>query len=61
MRRDTEDILQINSIWDEIKIIRKYKRGSWYKTLYRGWLRPEHYFDYITNGYDPIILKEEVW
>jgi hypothetical protein len=61
MRVGTEDILQINSIWDEIKIIRKYKRGSWYKTKYRGWLRPEHYFDYITNGYDPIILKEEIW
>lgn len=44
---------------DNVKFIRRWKGGVWFKTLERGWIRPEDYQFYIGYKFDPIFLKEE--
>ena len=51
----------ITSIFDEIKIVRRIKRGTWLKTKHRGWIKPELYNDYLSYAFDCEILKEENW
>lgn len=43
------------------KFWRKYKKGSWFKTKERGWIRPDAYGFYLGYGFDPIFIKEEVY
>tara|TARA_R110000851_G_scaffold131429_2_gene265323 strand:- start:240 stop:404 length:165 start_codon:yes stop_codon:yes gene_type:complete len=49
----------ITNIWDEIRLIRRIKKGLWVNTEHRGWIRPELYNTYLGYGFDPIILKRE--
>ena len=49
----------ITSIWNEIRIVRRMKKGVWLKTKHRGWIRPELYNAYLGYAFDPIIIKEE--
>lgn len=49
----------INNIIDEIKLIRRLKGGEWVKTHKRGWLRIDHYNEYIGYRFDPIVIKIE--
>ena len=51
----------ITSIWNEIRIVRRIKKGVWLKTKHRGWIRPELYSAYLGYAFDPIIIKEEKW
>lgn len=50
----------INSIFDEMRIVRIIKGGTWYKTKKRGWLRPDHYNSYLGYGFDPEVIKIEM-
>ena len=51
----------ITSIWNEIRIVRRMKKGVWLKTKHRGWIRLELYNAYLGYAFDPIIIKEEKW
>jgi|AntDeeMinimDraft_5_1070356.scaffolds.fasta_scaffold04536_9 hypothetical protein len=51
----------ITSIWNEIRIIRRLKGGSWVKTKERGWIKPEAYNLYISYRFDPVRIKTENW
>jgi len=49
----------ITNIWNEIKFIRKFKGGVWYKTKHRGWIRPDLFSAYLGYAFDPKLIKEE--
>ena len=49
----------ITNVWNEIRTIRRIKKGVWLKTKHRGWIRPGLYSAYLCYAFDPIILKEE--
>ena len=51
----------ITSIWDEIRILRRIKKGIWLKTKHRGWIRPELYNAYLGYAFDCEILIKEQW
>jgi hypothetical protein len=51
----------IQNIWDNIKIVRRLKRGHWIKTKERGWITLECYKDYLGHTFDPVFIKEEVY
>jgi hypothetical protein len=51
----------ITNIFNELKIVRRIKRGIWLKTKHRGWIRPELYNEYLSYAFDCEILKEEKW
>jgi len=51
----------IQNIWDNIKLVRRIKRGYWIKTKHRGWITLECYRDYLGYAFDPVLLKEEVY
>jgi len=48
-------------ICNEIRIVRRIKKGIWLKTKHRGWIRPELYNAYLGYAFDPVIIKEEKW
>lgn len=47
--------------WNNFKFVRKYKKGVWWKTKHRGWIRPETFGFYIGYKFDPIFIKEEIY
>jgi hypothetical protein len=49
----------IQNIWDNIKLVRRIKRGNWVKTKHRGWITLECYNTYLGYAFDPVLLKEE--
>jgi hypothetical protein len=53
--------MYIQNIWDNIKIVRFFKRGHWIKTKKRGWIAAECYQEYLGFAFDPIFLKEELY
>ena len=51
----------IQNILDNIKIVRRLKRGHWIKTKERGWITLGCYIAYLGYVFDPVFLKEEVY
>ena len=54
-------IKMIQNIWDNIKLVRRIKRGHWVKTKHRGWIPLEYYRAYLGYAFDPVLIKEEVY
>jgi hypothetical protein len=50
-------IKMIQNIWDNIKLVRRIKRGHWVKTKHRGWITAACYNDYLSYAFDPVFIK----
>jgi len=51
----------IQNIWDNIRLVRRIKRGHWVKTKHRGWITVDCYNEYISYAFNPVFIKEEVY
>ena len=51
----------IQNICDNIKIIRRIKRGHWVKIKHRGWITLKCYSDYLGYAFVPVFIKEELY
>ncbi len=51
----------IQNILNNIKLVRRLKRGYWIKTKERGWITLECYKYYLGYAFNPIFIKEEVY
>ena len=51
----------ITNIWHQIRLVRKFKKGTWVKTKHRGWIELTTYQAYLGYAFDPEYLKHEEW
>lgn len=51
----------ITNIWHQIRLVRKFKKGTWVKTKHRGWIELTAYKAYLGYQFDPEYLKHEEW
>jgi hypothetical protein len=45
------------NFWYSLWFVRYFKGGIWVKTEKRGWISDPTYREYISYGFDPVILR----
>jgi hypothetical protein len=48
-------------IIDNLNIFSWFKKGHWVNTKYRGWLKLEVYYDYLSYNFDPKFIEDEIY